>query len=139
MIRLYPGPTAVLLLSLLLPAQAARAAQSGQPEASSTPVSAPQVDVSRLPININRIHRQLRQTTVREERDGLNLRYIVDVYGQAPRIELFTKEDNLRDGRAPWGAPTHQDMLQIMTPQEYRSPAANFGNLFMWLADKAKK
>jgi len=90
--------------------------------------------VNRLPINLERIQRQLRQTTVREERDGLNLRYIVDVYGRAPRIELFTKEDNLRFGQAPYGAPTHQDMINITTPQEYRAPAANLGNLFKWLS-----
>ena len=118
--------TAVLLVSL---APSARAAAGDEQPAASA-----QIDVSQLPININRIHRQLRQTTVREERDGLNLRYIVDVYGRAPRIELFTKEDNLKFGQAPYGAPTHQDMLNIMTPQEFSAPAANMGNLFNWLS-----
>ena len=69
---------------------------------------------------------------------GLRLRYIVDVYGQAPRIELFTKQDNLLNGPVPYGGPTHQDLLQVITPQEHRAPAANFGNLFRWLSDKAK-
>jgi hypothetical protein len=127
--RLF-GLTAVLLLSLVTIARASDGAGDGQP------ATAPQVDVSRLPINIDRIHRQLRQTTVREERDGLNLRYIVDVFGQAPKLELFTKKDNLRDGAVPYGAPTHQDMLNVMTPQEYRAPAANFGNLLRWFSGK---
>jgi hypothetical protein len=129
----YLGLTAVLLVSLVPPARAADDAAQGQPQTST------QVDVSRLPVNVARIHRQLRQTTVREERDGLNLRYIVDVYGQAPRLELFTKRDNLREGAVPYGAPTHQDMLNVMTPQEYRAPAANFGNLLRWFSSKSDK
>jgi hypothetical protein len=128
--RLLCGSTAALLFSVASVSWAQPPAGDGQPAATATP----QVDVSRLPINLERIQRQLRQTTVREERDGLNLRYIVDVYGRAPRIELFTKEDNLKFGQAPYGAPTHQDMLNIMTPQEFSAPAANMGNLFNWLS-----
>jgi hypothetical protein len=96
------------------------------------------VDVAKLPVNLARIQQQLQQTTVREERDGLNLRYIVDVYGRAPRIELFPPQPNLMTGPAPYGAPTHQDILRQITPQEHSAPAADFGALFRWLADKAK-
>jgi hypothetical protein len=96
------------------------------------------VDVSKLPVDLARIQRQLRQTTVREERDGLNLRYVVDVFGQAPRLELFTKQQNLLSGPTPYGAPTHQQMIEAMTPQEFRSPTADVGALFRWLSDKAK-
>ena len=126
------GLTAVLLFSLVPIAQGAEGAADSQPTAG------PQIDVSRLPINVERIHRQLRQTTVREERDGLNLRYIIDVYGQAPRLELFTKKDNLREGAVPYGAPTHQDMLNVMTPQEYRPPAADFTSLLRWFSGNKK-
>lgn len=106
---------------------------------SATVPSESTVDVSRLPINLDRIQRQLRrQSTVRDESDGLRLRYVVDVFGQAPRIELFGNRDFSLTGPAPYGAPTHQDMLRVMTPQEFSAPAANFGNLFRWLADKAK-
>ena len=96
------------------------------------------VDVSKLPVNVERIQRQLRQSTVREERDGLKLRYIVDVFGQAPRIELFTEQENLQNGPVPYGAPTHQQMIEAITPREYRAPAADFGALFRWVADKAR-
>ena len=131
----YLGPTAVVLVALAQATQASAASPDDQPAAQSNP----QVDVSRLPINVDRIHRQLRQATVREERDGLNLRYIVDVYGQAPKIELFNKQDNLQYGSVPYGGPTHQDMLNVMTPQEYRSPRMNMNNLFDWLTGKSKK
>ena len=96
------------------------------------------VDVGKLPIDLERIQRQLRQGAVREERDGLNLRYVVDVYGQAPRIELFAPAPNVLTGPSPYGAPTHRQMIEMVTPQEYRAPAADFGSLFRWLADKAK-
>jgi len=96
------------------------------------------VDVSKLPLNLARIERQLRQTTVREEHDGLNLRYVVDVYGKAPRIEFFTRQDNLLSGPVPYGAPTHRQILEVITPQEYRAPAADFTGLLRWLAGKSK-
>src|SRR5688500_6799637 len=81
------------------------------------------VDVSRLPIDVRRIQRELAQSgRERAEFDGRNLRYFVDVFGQAPAIQLFTEEDNLRHGQAPYGAPTHRDMIYMMTPPEFRSP-----------------
>jgi hypothetical protein len=96
------------------------------------------VDVTKLPVNLARIQRQLQQTSGSEQRDGLNLRYVVDVYGQAPRIELFAPAPNLMTGPTPYGAPTHRQMIEAVTPQEYRAPAADFGALFRWFADKAK-
>jgi hypothetical protein len=96
------------------------------------------VDVNKLPVNLARIQRQLQQASVRENPDGLKLSFFVDVYGRAPRIELWTPEPNLMTGPAPYGAPTHRQILEQITPQEYRAPAADFGSLFRWLADKAK-
>lgn len=97
------------------------------------------VDVAKLPLNLARIQKQLKQTTVRDESVGLNLRYAVDVYGQAPRIELFPKQEpGLFTGPPPYGAPTHRQMIEQVTPQEYRAPAADFSSLFRWFADKAK-
>jgi hypothetical protein len=97
------------------------------------------VDVKRLPIDLTKVTRDLRQSAAAETRSGLNIRYRVDVYGQAPRIEIFTKEDNLAYGPAPYGAPTHRDMIEHVTPQEYRAPYADIGNLIRWLSEKSKK
>ena len=97
------------------------------------------VDVKRLPIDLAKVTRELRQSTATENRTGLNIRYRVDVYGQAPRIELFTKQDNLAHGPAPYGGPTHRDMIEHVTPQEYRAPYADIGNLIRWLSEKSKK
>jgi hypothetical protein len=97
------------------------------------------VDVKRLPIDLAKVTRELRQSAATESRTGLNIRYRVDVYGQAPRIEIFTKEDNIPYGPVPYGAPSHQEMINHVTPQEYRAPYADIGNLIRWLNDKAKK
>ncbi len=108
------GPTAALLFSLIqATGAAAQGGSADEPAAkAATKPAESTVDVSRLPINLDRIQRQLRQSTVRDESDGLHLRYVVDVFGQAPRIELFGGQENALTGPAPYGAPTHQDMLQ---------------------------
>jgi hypothetical protein len=130
--------TAILTLGLAdaAAAQAERTAPPPVPAAVGTTGSA--VDVTQLPIDLRRIERRFRQTTIREERDGLNLRYFVDVYGKAPAIVLFTKEDNLETGPVPYGGPSHREMLEVMTPREYRAPAADLGALFRWLSGKSK-
>jgi hypothetical protein len=97
------------------------------------------VDVSRLPLNLERIQRGLRQSTTREESQGLKIRYVVDVFGQAPPLVIFRPEDNLVYGPVPYGAPTHKEMIEQVTPKEYRAPAADFSALLRWLAERSKK
>lgn len=109
----------LVLTALLVLGLAHTSAAQGQGQGS-----APAVDVNRLPINMERIQRKLRQAAVREERDGLNLKYMVDVFGQAPPIQFFAPREDLRNGPVPYGAPTHQQMVEAVTPKEYRAPAA---------------
>src|SRR6266571_8674389 len=87
------------------------------------------VDVKRLPLDLTKVTRQLRQTAATESHNGLHIRYSVDVYGQSPRIELFTKRDNLATGPVPYGAPTHREMIDHVTPIEYRAPIMDFSAL----------
>jgi hypothetical protein len=96
------------------------------------------VDVSKLPLNLVRLQRQLQLTVDRELQYGPAIRYTVDVFAQAPRIQLFNPEYDLRFGPVPFSAPTHQDMMNVATPQEFRSPAMNFSNLFRWWRDRSK-
>ena len=98
-----------------------------------------QVDVKLLPISLHRIQRELQQSTSTESREGLQLRYQIDVYGRSPAIEFFTKADNLRNGPVPYGGPTHKEMLDMMTPQEFRAPVMDFTTFMRWLADRASK
>ena len=97
------------------------------------------VDVSRLPINLERIQRELRQSSIREEGDGLNIRYIIDVYGQAPPIVIFGPQFDLVYGPVPQSAPTHKEMIEHVTPKEYRAPAADFSALLRWFAERSKR
>jgi hypothetical protein len=78
------------------------------------------IDVTRLPLDLKRIERQFQQARIREERSGLTLRYFVEVFAPAPRLVLIRPEDNVEKGPAPYGAPTHRDMLDMMTPQHFR-------------------
>lgn len=97
------------------------------------------VDVRRLPLDVARIHRALQQSSVREDHEGLNLRYVIEVYGQAPPLVFFGPGDNLLTGPTPYGAPTHREMIEHVTPKEYRAPAADVSALLRWLADRSKK
>ncbi len=98
-----------------------------------------QVDVKLLPVSLHRIQRELQQSTSTETREGLQLRYQIDVYGRSPAIELFTKTDNLRNGPVPYGGPTHKEMLNMMTPKEFSAPVMDFTTFMRWLADRASK
>jgi hypothetical protein len=98
----------------------------------------PAVDVSKLPVAPERLQRKLQESIARETIDGTTIRYSVDVFGLAPRLQLFTPEDNLLFGPMKFGAPTQKEMMNIMTPQEFRSPVMDFNNLFRWLSDKSK-
>ncbi len=115
------------LLALLLMTSTAQA-QAQQP-----------VDVSRLPINLERIQRELRQSSIKEDSNGLNIRYIIDVYGQAPPIVIFGPQFDLLYGPVPNSAPTHKEMIEHVTPREYRAPAADFSALLRWLAERSKR
>lgn len=103
------------------------------------PYAQERVDVSRLPVDLDRIQRALRESAIREERVGLNIRYTVEVYGQAPPFVLFRPEDNLVTGPVPYGAPTHKEMIDNVTPREYRPAVADFSALLRWLSERAKK
>ena len=118
---------AVLALGTVFPAAAQSAAPTASSPATRDTVVAI-VDVSRLPIDLRRIERSFRQTTIREERDGLNLRYFVDVYAKAPPIVIITPQDRVEYGPAPYGAPTHHEMLQMMTPREFRASGMMLGS-----------
>jgi hypothetical protein len=119
--------TALLLLAVAPGVSAQSAAPPpAQPTGTSgisaeTPVPVSGIDVTQLPIDLQRIERRFRQGQIREEREGLNLRYYVDVFALAPRIVLFTEQDNLRYGPVPYGGPTHYEMLEMMTPRPFRN------------------
>jgi hypothetical protein len=118
----------VIALSLSAPAAA-----------QQQPAPQRQIDVDRLPLNLNRIQRQLRHATDLEQREGLNLRYRIQIYGMAPPLQIFNEESNLVNGPVPYGAPTHRELINHVTPQEFRAPVADFSALIRWLAERNKE
>jgi hypothetical protein len=133
-------PASLLVaLSLVAPAAAPaqeRSAQPGQPRQND---SGPAVDVDRLPLNLNRIRRELKHAADLEHRDGLNLRYTIQIYGTAPALQIFDEEANLVHGPVPYGAPTHRELINHVTPQEFRAPFADFSALIRWLSERNKE
>lgn len=130
--------SALITLSLAAAAAAQEPVRATPGSAFTTGAPAP-VNVDQLPVDLSRIQRKLAKSADRSETDGLNLRYFIAVYAPAPPIRLYTRQDNLASGPVPYGAPSHSQMMNQVTPQEYRAPAADFTSIMRWMGDKAKK
>jgi hypothetical protein len=112
-------------------------AQQAAPPPAPAPQTSPAIDVSKLPINLSRLHQKLKEST--ETADASKLRFKIDVIGQAPPIQIFRPGEDLRFGPTPNSIPTHQEMLEIATPREFRSPVMDFSNLMRWIQSTLKR
>jgi hypothetical protein len=138
---------ALALIVAVLAAPASLAAQE-QPPAQAPP-KAPQVPTPEqveaaqreLPVSVERIRRKLAQQPATKT-DGLRLDYYVEVYGRYSKIDLFADIDP-KAGAVQYGSPTHAEFLNLVTPQEFKSPPADLMTptiaLMKWLAEKAGK
>lgn len=110
----------VLMLGVSLPASAQSAHTKGTERLEVGPSG---IDVDRLPVDLGRIRRELKQAPAGSEtREGLKLRYFLQIYGTAPELKIFTEDVDLVRGPVPYGAPTHREMLRVMTPKEFSLP-----------------
>ena len=115
-------------------------AQDPQP----TPAPDPAIDVTKLGVSLKRIQRGLFIAESREKQGGnaMHLEFNVQVYGQAPKIEVLKGVD-LTNGAVPGTAPSHRQVIDHLTPQIYRTPTMPVSALAMWAAqhfwDKSKK
>jgi hypothetical protein len=128
--------SALLVLGLAAAASAQEAQSQAAPPAATPRAAA--ADSTHYGLNLARIQRELQKSAERQEYDGLNLRYYVNGYAPSPSIKLFTPLDNLLYGQAPYGGPTHREMMDLITPREYRAPVADFSGVARWLANKSK-
>lgn len=131
----------VLVVTLLAGAPAAYAGQplnkpATKPEtqgAAKAPLS------SELPVSLDRIRRKLSQAPP-SKTAGLKLEYYVEVYGKSPRLD-FLAEFDPTSGAVQYGSPTHREFLDLVTPQEFKSPPADLLGgamaLMKWLAEKS--
>jgi hypothetical protein len=102
----------------------------------------PRIDADKLPIDIARITKELKSITFREERDGLRLRYYLNINAPAPPLNIVINPDGTDSwlvGPVPHTAPTHKEFMDFVTPQEWRPAVPDVGALVKWLADKANK
>jgi hypothetical protein len=131
------GRLVVLLLVMALGAPASLLAQAPAqpppaPSARTTPSS---VDVEKLGVDLSRIKRELAEPASQESSDSaLKLSFTVQVIGVAPKIDFL--RGFAIDGPIPYGAPTHSEIVQVLTPQAYRSPVVPISSLAMIAAQK---
>ncbi|HUE88699.1 MAG TPA: hypothetical protein VMO26_21690 [Vicinamibacterales bacterium] len=114
-----------LLLVALFTLPAGALAQDGQT-----------VDPSKMGIDLSRIKRGLAETQAEEVtgEDPLRLRFTVEVVGTAPKIDFLEGFDV--NGPMAYGSPTHREVLDVLTPKEYRSPVVPFYSLAVAAAQK---
>jgi hypothetical protein len=116
----------VLLLGAAAPSWARQQnGNGGEPESAATtdPVPEPApLDPDALPVNVNKIQRRLsRPPAIRPETTRPVIR--VQVFGRNPTIDEILGPE-WRKGPTPLGAMTHQEFLDIVTPQAVRGYAA---------------
>jgi hypothetical protein len=134
---------------------AVRAQQSAPPGAAATGAQPPPArpmpaqaapSVESLGISFARIKRELRILPPSTAKTPLKLEYYVEVQGIAPPIPIF-RPGELTSGPVPYGAPTHSDMMDHVTPLAFKSPAVpisgivimGLAKLVQWEAARARE
>lgn len=93
------------------------------------------VDATKMGVDLSRIKRELAEAQPTGDADDpLRLRFRVEVVGVAPKID-FLEGFNV-EGPVPYGPPTHQEVLDVVTPKEFRSPVVPFYSLAVLAAQK---
>jgi hypothetical protein len=115
-----------------------RGRQRAEPPPQAFSIDEP-VDIEALPVSVVRIKRRLAELPPIDSAADLRLSYYVSVYGRMPSLELFTGVDFGGAGAFQYGAPTHQEFLNLVTPQAFRTPVMDLGSLLFGLGTAAAK
>jgi hypothetical protein len=120
-------------------------AQEPQPPATTAAAPAAEapttIDATKLGVSLARIQKGLRlqpQATSTSPGAPIRLQFQVQVYGQAPRIDVLKGVD-LFNGQVPGSAPSHGQMIDFWTPPAYSAPALPFSTLAFWAAQQLWK
>jgi len=110
------------------------------PPVPAPPVDGQAIDAGKLGVDLARIKKGLRVAETREKlaSDGLHLDFSIQVYGQAPKIDVLKGVD-LFNGGVPGTAPSHNQMIEFWTPAIYRSPTMPVSALGFWAAQQIWK
>jgi hypothetical protein len=105
--------------------------------AQDPPAAQPPIDATKLGVDLARIQKGLRlaESKERASADGLRLDFSIQVYGQAPKIDVLNGID-LFNGAVPGTAPSHNQMIEFWTPPIYRSPTMPISALAFWAANQ---
>ena len=123
--------------SLALLALIATMAAPALAQDATQPAPAAAIDATKLGVDLARIQRGLRLAETKEKSsvEGLRLDFSIQVYGQAPRIEVL-KGIDLFNGGVPGTAPSHNQMIEFWTPPIYRTPTMPISALAYWAASQ---
>ena len=127
------------MMAMVLGMASVGGAQQPPPSESqlTPPPSTEVVDPAKLGIDLKKVQKALNQEVTKEHSEvhGLRINLHIEVFGTAPSLNLFENFDPVA-GPVPFGAPTHKDFLDMVTPQEFRAPVANFSALAFWAIRK---
>jgi hypothetical protein len=130
-----PVALALLLVAMMATAAGAQRAPEQEARVQSGPADAAQdaFDPSKMGVSLKRIVRGLKFEEERAQRpEGpLRIEYQIQVFGQAPRIDLLDGFD-LEYGPLQYGAPTHNDFINYWTPQAFKSPPIPVSAIAGW-------
>jgi len=91
------------------------------PAATQEPLEPQPLPAVELPVNLQRLKQRLASMPSHDEdRSLIKLNFYVEVYGRAPEINPLEGFD-LHSGPVPYGLPSHDTMLQQMSPVAYQS------------------
>lgn len=110
------------------------------------PAPQPVPSVESLGMSFERIKRGLRTLPASPSRGPLKLEYYVEVQALAPPIPIF-RPGELATGPVPYGAPTHWDMMNHVTPEAFKAgtvPVSSLAimglaKLIQWEAQRARE
>lgn len=104
--------------------------------ADPLPPPAPAFDPEKLPVSIGRIRLQLKSAPPAKF-SGMRIEQTIEVVGVAPKVLLWNPGTaKLADGPVPFGAPTQKDILNLITPQEFKRYPIDLNALMQWLAER---
>jgi hypothetical protein len=111
----------------------AQAPAPDPPAAEATQEAPAPVDAAKLGVSLDRIRIQLAVKPAAKS-SGLKIQETIEVVGVAPKIELWNPATaKLATGPVPWGAPTHRDFIDLVTPKEFKTYPMDLNALAQWL------
>ena len=128
--------TVWLWLGIFVPPTSCAYAQASAPDppaAEATREAPAPVDPAKLGVSLERIRIQLAAKPATKS-SGLKIQETIEVVGVAPKIELWNPDTaKLATGPVPWGAPTHRDFIDLVTPKEFKTYPMDMNALLQWL------